>query len=61
MTEDLSSGPLEVSKPTNDIICEELLQLLQSCCVVDPAARPSISELAYRLEEMEIYGGHSTL
>lgn len=36
-------------------ICDELLQLLQSCCVRDPAARPSMSQVADKLDDLEIY------
>lgn len=53
--EDLQSRHIEIDWVTNEIIPDELLQLLQSCCVVNPAARPSMSEVVERLDYIELY------
>jgi hypothetical protein len=51
----MAGDPMEIIRPMGNIICEELWELWQTCWARDPAARPSMSEIADALEIIQLY------
>jgi len=53
--EDLLGRHFNINSSINEIICDELRQLLGSCWARDPVARPSMSQVADTLDDIELY------